>query len=92
MFKGMMKTIKMSCEDIYPLISEKRDHPLPFFSRMRLKIHLAICGICEAYNDQLGILCNIAKALGKDESTVLEETSMNPETKEKIQKWITEKN
>ena len=91
MLDGMMKIFKMSCRDVYPLISENRDHSLPFLSRMRLKMHLAICGLCEIYQKQLEILCRIARSLGKDDSKALEETSLKPEIKEKIQKWIEEK-
>ena len=91
MIDGMMKIFKMSCKDVYPLISESRDHSLPFLSRMRLKMHLAICGLCEIYQKQLEILCRIARSLGKDNSRVLEETSLKPEIKEKIQKWIEER-
>ena len=91
MFKGMMKIFKMSCEDVYPLISESRDHTLPLCSRLRLKMHLAICGLCETYQKQLEILCRIARSLGKDESKALAETDMSPKVKEKIQKWIKEK-
>ena len=91
MFKGMMKVFKMSCEDVYPLISESRDHPLPLCGRLRLKMPLAICGLCETYQKQLEILCRIARSLGKDESKALAETDMSPKVKEKIQKWIKEK-
>ena len=91
MIDGMMKIFKMSCKDVYPLISESRDHSLPFLSRVRLKMHLAICGLCEIYQKQLEILCRKARSLGKDNSRVLEETSLKPEIKEKIQKWIEEK-
>ena len=91
MFKGMMKAFKMSCEDVYPLISESRDHSLPIFSRMRLKMHLAICGLCEIYQKQLEILCRIARSLGKDKSKAFEEISLKPEIKENLQKWIEEK-
>ena len=81
----------MSCKDVYPLISENQDHSLPLCSRMRLKMHLAICGLCEIYQKQLEILCRVARSLGKDESKALEKTSLKPEIKEKIQKWIEEK-
>jgi hypothetical protein len=91
MFEGMMKSLKMTCQDVYPLISESRDHPLPFCSRFRLKMHLAICGLCGIYNKQLDIICRIARSLGKDEAKILEDTHMNPETKEKIKKWIADK-
>ena len=91
MIDGMMKIFKMSCKDVYPLISESRDHSLPFLSQLRLKMHLAICGLCETYQKQLEILCRIARSLGKDESKALEKTSLKPEIKEKIQKWIEKK-
>ena len=91
MIDGMMKIFKMSCKDVYPLISESRDHSLPFLSRMRLKMHLAICGLCEIYQKQLEILCRVAWSLGKDESKALEKTSLKPDIKEKIRKWIEEK-
>ena len=58
---------------------------------MRLKMHLAICGLCEIYQKQLEILCRIARSLGKDESKAFEEISLKPEIKEKLQKWIEEK-
>ena len=91
MIDGMMKIFKMSCKDVYPLISENQDHSLPLCNRMRLKMHLAICGLCEIYQKQLEILCRVARSLGKDESKALEKTSLKPEIKEKIQKWIEEK-
>jgi len=91
MFDGMMKALKMRCKDIYPLISESQDHPLPLCERTRLKMHLAICGLCEIYNKQLDVICKMAKSLGKDEAKILEDTNMKPEVKERIKKWIAEK-
>jgi hypothetical protein len=91
MFDGMMKTLKMTCKDVYPLISESQDHPLPLCDKTRLKMHLAICGLCEIYNKQLDMICKLAQSLGKEEAKVREDTSMKPEVKEKIKKWIAEK-
>ena len=91
MFNGMMKAFKMTCKDIYPLISESQDHPLSFVNRMRLKMHLSICALCEIYLNQLKTICKLAKTLGADESKVLEESNLKAEVKEKIQKWIKEK-
>ena len=91
MIDRMMKIFKMSCKDVYPLISENQDHPLSFLNRIRLKMHLDICGLCETYQKQLEILCRVARSLGKDESKALEEISLKPEIKEKLQKWIEEK-
>lgn len=91
MFDGMMKALKMTCEDIYPLISESHDHPLPFYNKIRLNMHLAICRLCEMYNKQLDVICKVARSLGKNEDKILEGTSMRTEVKEKIKKWIAEK-
>jgi len=91
MISGMMKAFRMTCEGVYPLISENRDGSLPFFKRLRLKMHLTLCGLCNIYQNQLDILGKIARLLGKNETKALEETSMRPETKEKIQKWILNK-
>ena len=91
MMDKMLKALKLTCKDVYPLISENRDHPLSFFSRVRLKIHLGMCELCKIYQKQLDFLCKIARVLGKEESKVLEETHLQPEVKEKIQKWIEEK-
>lgn len=92
MLGGMLKALKMTCKEVYPLISEMQDHPLPFLSRLRLKMHLAICKLCQTYRKQLEIICKMARSLGKDDSKAFEETSLKPEVREKIQKWIEEKN
>ena len=91
MFSGMMKILKMSCEDVYPLISESQDHTLPFLSRMRLKIHITICGLCQIYKNQLAVICRVAKVIGKEDAKILAESNMKPEAKEKIQQWIEKK-
>jgi hypothetical protein len=78
--------------DVYPLISEKMDHPLSLIRRMRLKMHLSICNLCHIYSKQLQTLRNLARNLGKEDSQAIEKKTLNPETKEKIQKYIKENN
>ncbi len=92
MIDKMLKALKMTCKDVYPLISASQNHPLPFFGRIRLTMHLAICNLCKIYWEQLKIICRMIQSLGKDESKVFEATSLKPEVKEKIQKFIAEKN
>ena len=89
--KSLMSLFKMTCEDVYPLISEEMDRPLSMGARMRLKMHLGICNLCELYRKQLETLRRLAQSLGKEDSKVNEETVLNPEIKEKIQKAIKEK-
>jgi len=54
-----MSIFKMTCKDIYPLISEEMDHSLSFSRRARLKIHFAICNLCQIYSKQLQTLRNL---------------------------------
>jgi hypothetical protein len=48
------------CHDMTRLISQERDGPLPFGTRVRMWLHYRICVWCERYRDQLALL---AKAL-----------------------------
>lgn len=86
-----MSIFKITCEDVYPLISEEMDHSLSFNKRVRLKMHLAICNLCHVYSKQLQTLRNLARNLGKENSQAIEKKTLSPDTKEKIQKYIKEK-
>ncbi len=83
-----MSILKMTCKDVYPLISEEMDHSLSFSRRVRLKMHLAVCNLCQVYSRQLQMLRNLARNLGKENSQAIEKKTLSPDTKEKIQKYI----
>ena len=85
-----MSLFKMTCKDVYPLISEEMDHSLSFSRRIRLKMHLAMCSLCGMYSQQLQVLRNLAQKLSKEDSEVIETASLKPETKEKLQNYIKE--
>ena len=87
-----MSIFKMTCKDVYPLISEEMEHSLFFCKRARLKMHPAICSLCQVYSKQLQTLRNLARNLGKENSQAIEKKTLSPDTKEKIQKYIKEKN
>ena len=42
---GMIRTLEMNCKNIYLLISEKQNHPLPLYNKIRLNMHLAIWAV-----------------------------------------------
>jgi hypothetical protein len=90
--KLLMSILKMTCKDVYPLISEEMDHSLSFSRRVRLKMHLAVCNLCQVYSKQLQMLRNLARSLGKENSQAIEKKTLSPDTKEKIQKYIKENN
>ena len=89
--KLLMSIFKMTCKDVYPLISEEMDRPLSLGGKIRLKMHLAICNLCHIYRKQLQTLRNLARNLGKENSQAIEKKTLSLDTKEKIQKYIKEK-
>ncbi len=80
----IMKFFKLSCEDTSPLISESMDHTLSFPNRLRLKIHLFICGMCQCYQKQLRTIQELARCLGKEDNEVQSHIKLSPERKEQI--------
>jgi hypothetical protein len=44
------------CADVTRLLSEQREHPLPWLLRKRLDWHLAICDLCRRYGQQIAML------------------------------------
>ena len=85
--KLLMSIFKMTCKDVYPLISEEMDRPLSLGGKIRLKMHLAMCSLCGMYSQQLQVLRNLAQKLSKEDSEVIETASLKPETKEKLQNY-----
>ena len=79
----MTRWLKITCADTSPLISEIMDHRLPFSKRWRLKIHLAICGVCRFYLKQLEVIRTLAKKLGREDSGFNQETRLSEECKER---------
>ena len=84
----MIKWMKLSCEQTSPLISESLDHPLTFGQKMRLKLHLIMCGVCQCYLDQLKTLGGLARSLGSEDSLLFKNESLRPEFKDKLKKAL----
>jgi hypothetical protein len=54
----------MTCEEASRLVSEKKDHHLPWRKRVGLRIHLLMCRMCRVYESQLQILTRISRSAG----------------------------
>lgn len=50
------------CHDITRLISQSRDRPLPWRTRIAMRVHYLICVWCERYRDQLGFIGQALKS------------------------------
>jgi hypothetical protein len=80
----MLKWFQITCKDTTPLISETMDHSLPFGKNLRLKIHLAICGVCCFYKRQLETIHALAQKLGREEAPSQEAAVLSEQAKTKI--------
>ena len=50
------------CHDITRLISQSMEGPLPWRTRVAMRVHYWICVWCERYSDQLGFLREVLHA------------------------------
>jgi len=88
MIKKKIGWLNLTCQDTSPLISEMMDHRVPFFQRLKVKIHLAICKVCLYYKKQLDIIRKLSQNLGREDFPVNTNESLLPKSKEKIKKMI----
>ncbi len=84
----VVKWMKLSCEQTSPLISESLDHPLSTCQKMRLRMHLIMCGVCKCYLQQLKTLGGLAQCLGQEDTPVLKNEVLRPDFKEQLKKTL----
>ena len=54
-----------TCRDISALVSRAMDARLSLGERLRVRLHLAICGACRQFSRQVQILRKAARQLGE---------------------------
>ena len=80
----MARWLRVTCKDTNPLISELMDHDLPLGKRIRLRIHLAMCGVCNIYKNQLEIIQTLARKLGGEDIPTRQDDALSDDAKTKI--------
>jgi hypothetical protein len=55
-----------SCKDVHRLVAESLDHPLPFWQRTQMRLHLMACDACRAFKTQLIWLSRALRRLDGD--------------------------
>lgn len=80
-----------NCRDTTELISENMDHDISVFKRGRMKFHLILCEYCRKYKAQMESLRQMTRGLDQVYSDPASQTSLNPDTRERM-KQIIEKN
>lgn len=83
-----LRSLKITCKDAAPLISEMMDHQVLFFKWLKIKIHLAMCEVCLYYKKQLETIRILSKNLALEDAPVKKDATLNQEVKEKIKKMI----
>jgi len=48
-----MKILRRSCKEVAALLVAREDRALPLVERVALRLHLAVCGTCPAFERQL---------------------------------------
>ncbi len=80
----------LSCKDATLLISRSMDAALPVVTRIRLRIHLRICELCERYRRQLLLIREALRhaddAGGRPEGQAGE--TLSAEARERIRKSL----
>jgi hypothetical protein len=46
----------ISCKEASRLLSQRQDRPLEFWERVKLRGHLALCGVCTRFAKQLDFM------------------------------------
>ena len=84
----LLRWMNLTCEDTSPLISEMMDHRVSFSKRLQIKIHLAMCAVCRYYKQQLAVIRNLSRNLGREDFPLNTNETLPSESKEKIKKLI----
>jgi len=85
---SLLCRFNLTCQDTSSLISEMMDHKVSFIKRLKIKIHLAMCGVCLYYKEQLELIRDLSKNLGREDFPVNADETLSQESKQKIEKMI----
>jgi predicted anti-sigma-YlaC factor YlaD len=76
-----------SCREAARLASRAIDGPLPFSSRLALRLHLAMCSACRVYRRQIGQIDRLVR--GRDAAAPDDvQLQLSPEARERISKAL----
>lgn len=85
----------LTCRDASHLISERQERPLGFRERWGIKLHLLICVNCRRFEQQMALMRQALRMLGKRAEAVAasddDSTDLSPEARERIRKALVER-
>jgi predicted anti-sigma-YlaC factor YlaD len=62
--------LRLGCQEVSRLLSERQDHTMPAGDRARLRLHLVMCDACRTVEEQLEFLRLAMQRLGQAEPPV----------------------
>lgn len=54
--KSDLMGLKPTCREIHKLVSEKMDRKLTLIEKLRMRLHMVVCGACTRFNGQMHLL------------------------------------
>ncbi|MDC8757776.1 zf-HC2 domain-containing protein [Janthinobacterium fluminis] len=58
--------LKPTCREVHRLVSEGMDRELSTVERIRMRLHLMVCGACTRFNGQMGLLRRAMRSFPPD--------------------------
>jgi uncharacterized CHY-type Zn-finger protein len=79
----------LSCRDTTRLASESLDHPLTWWQRMQVAMHMMMCGPCRRARRLMQFLRDAAGRLSQDEfARISTDQSLTPEIRARIKEAL----
>ena len=83
MITTLLARMTLSCKDVASLSSQAMDRPLPWFVRLKLRLHYWICAACARYRDQLSLIRRTLRGSEKS-SLPADPSAPSPDTKARL--------
>lgn len=80
----MMKFWVLNCYEISRLVSESMDRRLPFYQRVGIRVHLAMCRLCNRFAEQLKVIRELSREFFQYHEDLDHTTGLSTEAKERI--------
>jgi hypothetical protein len=72
------------CKEVTEMVSRSLDEPMPFFQRMRMGMHLAMCRYCSRFKRQLQFLREAVKGARVPPEFGPDRPGLSPEARQRI--------
>ena len=75
------------CTEMTHLLSKEMDHSLPWFIRLKMRVHFLMCCYCRRYKEGLHYLRKVFRSSASDVDSLSSER-LSPEIKERLKQTL----